>query len=381
VTAHPIRIEGLHASTPGGRFRVEAVVDGHSVWFESQDAALVPAPEAWASAFLIPSLHLHRPLETDPALDRLWASNVSLLAKRARRAWGYRQVRQDFTESAVGAPVPAGRGSGLLFTGGVDSFHALLCSAERPDVLINVHGFDVALADTAHHEAARRSIDAIAAETGKRTLYVRTNLREHPLILDTPWDAAHGGALAAVGHVLGGRLERVAISSSQPRWSVNPWGSHWSTDPLWSSRTVEFVHLDPDIHRLDKVRRIAPHPLVHRHLRVCWHETGPRLNCSRCEKCMLTMLCLAEAGHLADCTVFEPVDLVAFVRSRRRSRWRLPILHLLARSPRLDPELRRELRAMWWRSVLWRSTGIRWSVRIARRMLGLARPRAPGRTA
>lgn len=375
MPARPIRMEMPRATARDGTSRVEALVDGHPVWFESDDAGLVPAPEAWASAFLIPSLHLHRPLELAAALDPLWVSNVTLLAKRARRAWGYRHLRHRFPEAGTPPPAVAGRGGGLFFTGGVDSFHALLCSGERPDVLINVHGFDIALADVARHASARQSIDAIATAMGTRALYMRTNLREHPLIQATPWDATHGGALAAAGHVLGGRLARIAIASSQPRWSVNPWGSHWSTDPLWSSRAVEFVHLDPDIHRLDKIRRIAPHPLVHRHLRVCWTETGPRLNCSRCEKCMLTMLCLAEAGHLADCEVFEQVDLLQFVRSRRRSRWRLPILHQLADSPRLDPELRRALRAMWWRSVLWRSIGIRWSVRLARRVLGIARPR------
>jgi hypothetical protein len=68
------------------------------------------------------------------------------------------------------------------------------------------------------------------------------------------------------------------------------------------------------------------------------------------------------------------VDLLALVRARRRSRWRLPMLHELARSPRLDPELRQALRAMWWRSVLWRSTGIRWGVQTVRRLA--RRPRA-----
>jgi hypothetical protein len=83
---------------------------------------------------------------------------------------------------------------------------------------------------------------------------------------------------------------------------------------------------------------------------------------------MLTMLGLAEAGVLAECTAFEQVDLFELVRARRRSRWRLPMLHELARSPRLDPKLRHALRAMWWRSVLWRSTGIRWGVQAARRL-------------
>jgi hypothetical protein len=375
MPAPPVRIEVPRGSGRATASRVEANVDGVSVWFESDDVPLAPAPEAWASAFLIPALHVRRPLDIEAAMDPQWAANAARLARRACRDWGYgpQLLRLTAAPAPVASP-GADRGRGLFFTGGVDSFHALLCTDEHPDRLVNVHGFDVPLADAARHGAARATIEAVAAATGTRPLFLRTNLREHPLFLEAPWNAAHGGALAAAGHVLSRILRRIAIGSSQPRWSSNPWGSNWRTDPLWSSTALEFVHLDPDLDRLGKIRRIAPHALVREHLRVCWSQSGPRANCSRCEKCMLTMLGLAEAGVLSECTAFEQVDLLALVRARRRSRWRLPMLHELARSPRLDPELRQALRAMWWRSVLWRSTGIRWGVQTVRRLA--RRPRA-----
>lgn len=373
MASPPIRIVRPRAAA-GGAARVEADVDGLPVWFESDDAPLVAAPEAWASAFLIPALHARRPLHVEGTLDPVWAGNTRRLIRQARRDWGY--ARQPLTFETAAPPAPgAARGSGLFFSAGVDSFHALLASGECPDALLYVHGFDVSLSDPERFASARETVAQVAAATGRRAIFLRTNLREHPIVRDTPWDAAHGGALAMAGHVLSGTFARIAIGSSQPRWSPNPWGSHWRTDPLWGTTALTFVHLDPDIDRLEKIRRIAHHPLVHTHLRVCWEQSGRRPNCSRCEKCMLTMLGLAEAGALERCTAFEPVDLLALVRARRRSRWRLPMLHELAGSKRFEPGMRRALRAMWWRSVLWRSTGIRWSVQLARRLVRSVRPR------
>ncbi len=361
MLATPIRIAPPQRSGPG---RVEALVDGHPVWFEADPPddgiPLAAAPEGWASAFVIPALHHRRALVVEGAVDERWAINVRRLAHLARRAWGYRRQALVFDPDGRSGMAPAGCGHGLFFTAGVDSFHALLRSGERVDTLVNVHGFDVAADDHARQRAVRETVDAVAEARGVRTLFLRTNLREHPLFAATPWDAAHGGALAAAGHVLSGVLARVTIASSQARWTVYPWGSNWRTDPLWSSSTIEFVHADPDIDRLAKVQAIAADPLVRRHLRVCWLERGPRHNCSRCEKCMLTMLALETVGARLACETFEPVDLLDLVRTRARSRWRLPMLHEIARAKALDPGLRREVRAMWWRSVLWRSPVLRW---------------------
>jgi hypothetical protein len=376
MTAAPVRIAAPRRTGREGLFRIEAQVDGFPVWFESRDAALMPAPEAWGSLFLLPALHHRRGLALDAAVDPVWAGHMERVRALICRAWRY--PAQTLT---TGGDAPAvadpGRARGLFFTAGVDSFHGLLCTDERPEVLVNVHGFDVALGDAPRQSAAEASIAEIARDTGTRALFLATNLREHPLVRGTPWDAAHGGALAAAGHVLGGALERVAIASSQPRWSANPWGSHWSTDPLWSSASVTFVHLDADLDRLAKIRHIAEHAVVQRHLRVCWTETGARANCSRCEKCMITMLGLLETGHLDACTLFDGRGLYDLVRSRRRSRWRLPMLRELSRSPRLPPDLRRAVRAMWLRSVLWKSPAgpLLRGLAHARRAAGLARRR------
>jgi hypothetical protein len=92
-----------------------------------------------------------------------------------------------------------------------------------------------------------------------------------------------------------------------------PCGSHPETDPLWSNEQLTFVHYGTNARRLDKLKVLADHPLVMRHLRVCWKNAGRQHNCCRCEKCMRTMLMLETFGKLAPFEAFP---------SRRGLIWR-----------------------------------------------------------
>jgi len=82
-------------------------------------------------------------------------------------------------------------------------------------------------------------------------------------------------------------------------------GSRWDLDPLWSSSATEIVHHGADRWRAEKLREIARHEVVRDHLRVCWENRARDANCSRCEKCVRTMLTLAQAGVLEEFRVFD----------------------------------------------------------------------------
>jgi hypothetical protein len=60
-----------------------------------------------------------------------------------------------------------------------------------------------------------------------------------------------------------------------------------------------------DHFREEKIPSIANHPLVRQHLRVCWENRSLSGNCSRCGKCLMTMLALAELGVLDEFPVFD----------------------------------------------------------------------------
>ena len=338
--------------------RVAADVDGAPVWFETRDTPLTAAPEAFGSAFLLPALHQGAPLTLADPVDPEWLANVGELMKIARRWWRYPvlapKVPGAAGSAAAHAPADergAGAGVALFFSGGVDSFYSLLKSGATQDRLVTVQGFDIPLDDHARMAAVEAMLRAVAGARGLRAMVVRTNLRSHPLVQAMPWERSHGGALAAVGHVLGDGVSEVLISSSIARDRTKAWGSHWETDPLFSSSRVRLREIGMELLRRQKLPLIAGEPLVRRHLRVCWENRSPAGNCSRCGKCVITRLLLADCGALDAFPGFEgSATLARDLDALPSYRPSLLTLTDFAASPRLEPEVRRATRALLRRS-------------------------------
>lgn len=293
-----VRIENLNTMSEGTICRASADVEGEPVWFESSDMALRTAPEAFASAFLIPSLAMKADLAIDAPLSPAWLQNTRLLTDIVKKWWGYTPTHSDSHTGKDETLRNGTRASGLLFSGGVDSFYTLLRSRKRIDNLFFIHGYDIRINDQDRMTSFLPSLQAVAGGTGKRLVVIKTNLRSHPLFSSVPWDRTHGGALAAIGHFSTDFIGRFMISSSYPYFFDRPWGSHWKTDPLWSSELLDVLHVGAGLWRSDKLRAIADEPLVRKHLRVCHEHRNSRLNCCLCEKCLRTMLVLAQQGKL-----------------------------------------------------------------------------------
>jgi hypothetical protein len=347
--------------------RVAADVDGVPVWFETTDHALNPAPEALASAFLLPALHHRARLRVADPLDPLWLENVGRLLEVLRRWWRY-PVWMPEAPATVPQPSKSGFRSGraLMFSGGVDSFYSLLASTETPDRLVTVQGFDVGLDDDVRMADVEATLRAVGRDRGLRTVVLRTNLRSHPLLRETPWERAHGGALIAVGHALGATVSEVLISSSIARNRDRSWGSHWLTDPLYSSSRVRFRQVGSEYRRIEKLRHLVNEPLVQHHLRVCWVNRSPSGNCSRCAKCLITRLVLADCGSLDAFPGFDGIATLARDLDRLpRYGDTLRALTELAQSPRLEPDVRRAVQELLRRS----RHAVRPDVRARRAML------------
>jgi hypothetical protein len=345
-----IQVSNIRASFNRGCHRVTADVDGVPLWYESDEAELRTSPEAFGSTLLLPALHRKRRLSFDAPLDAAWLSNVGRLMKVWRGWWGYPELppraepRRDFDKTA--------RETALCFSGGVDSFYSLLHGEHRPDLLVAVHGFDIPLRDRTRMAAFEESLRTVAARAGAKAVVIRTNFREHPAAGRAGlWERAHGGALAAAGHLLAGRVGRLVISSTYPGHNPQPWGSSSLTDHLWSSDRLEVFHCGAEVWREEKLRFLARDPLAREHLRVCWENRSPQGNCSRCGKCLVTMLLLAEFGALDDFTAFDrAADLAGRVNALPYITSYLIKLDKLVRRGGLDPELIEAVRKLIKRS-------------------------------
>ena len=292
----PVAVAQPRSSRRAGLHRATAVVDGQGVWFESADAELVAAPEAFGGAFLVPALHAGRALLIEQPVCATWLGNLRQLEAAFRRLW--------YPQAAAAVALPVERqatrasGTGLCFSGGVDAFHALLTSPRAVDTLVGIGGFDFKLHDRSRAAAVEALVRTVAAATGKRAVFVRTNVKRHPLLRHTPWRRTFAGPLSAVGHLLSGSLGRLIVAGDGLGFVHAEVGSRPDTDPLHGSAALAIEHHAADETRLGKLRTIAGERLVQEHLRVCWKNVQGRLNCGRCEKCVRTMLELEACGQL-----------------------------------------------------------------------------------
>jgi hypothetical protein len=343
-----VRIGPVTASRAERAWRVAADVDGVPVWFESPDVPLRAAPEAPGSAFLLPALHQRARLALADPVDPAWLANLDGLLAIFHR-WWRTPVWSPEARPASAPPNAAAPGAtALFFSGGVDSFYSLLKSGETVDALVSVQGFDVPLADAVRWEGVETTLRAVAAGRGLRAIVVRTNLREHPLFAGIPWERSHGGALAGVAHALDlERLDQVLISSSIARTMDKPWGSHETTDPRFGSGRLRLRDVGMELRRMEKIVALAHEPLVQRHLRVCWENRSPSGNCSRCGKCLMTRLVLADCGTLdAFATLAGTATLARDLDALPADRHHLRSYTQMAASPGLDPEIRRAAAAL-----------------------------------
>lgn len=296
-------VSDLRVEHVAGKIRACALVDGERLWYTCDGAELTAAPEAFGSWLMLPALHSGKRLAIDTPVSETWLRNAATLSGVWTKWWGYRPA-----EIAVATRIdeaPAATDYALAFSCGVDSFHALF-TGQKPDLLVAIQGFDIALDDEFGMMAFASSVEAIAKEIGVRWTTVRTNLRAHrsagrPWL----WERSHGGALASVAHVLGGRIGRFGIAATYSQRNQHPWGSTIETDPLFSSDRVNIEHVGARDHREQKIRILADNALAQSHLRVCWTNLAKSGNCSRCGKCLATMLLLAELGALDDFPVFS----------------------------------------------------------------------------
>ncbi|HVG94937.1 MAG TPA: hypothetical protein VND21_10855 [Planctomycetota bacterium] len=301
----PVRRERV-----ASRDRVSATVDGTPVYFESADAEVAPSVEAFAGPFLLVALERRARLRLDEPPSATWRRNVGDLTALFRRWWGYDGPDPlEGVEARPDGTAPREAAAGQCFSAGIDSFYTLLCSPHPRDVLVAIHGFDIALGDDARMLARAASVRDVARATGRRAVVLRTSIRRHPAMRRLSWDRAHGSILAAAGHALSTSIGSLVIPAS---WGVawdRGWGSHWDGDPLWSSDRLRVVHDDPTLQRWDKVPRIADEPFVFEHLHVCWENRVAARNCGRCEKCLRTRVSFARWGVLERAKAAFATDL------------------------------------------------------------------------
>jgi hypothetical protein len=199
-------------------------------------------------------------------------------------------------------------GSGLLFSGGVDSLTTLVRHhAESPTLFT----FKIKEDYPDRWQRAKSLSSKYAAEYGLENQFIRTNCQRFINvsklsalfgceITDGAWwsGVQHGmgllGLCAPVAYDNG--LSDLHIASSYTEEFNQPWGSHPAIDDkvAWSGTTCH--HDGFELSRQQKIALLASHveqQNTNLPVRVC---TSSGENCSRCEKCCRTIIGLMVAG-------------------------------------------------------------------------------------
>ena len=300
------------------------------------------------SALLLSSVHRQRTLVSEAPLSHVWMENAAQIMAAWKEWWGYvpRPPAAEKAQDSGGTNPKAA----LMFSAGIDSYHSLLCGS-NPDMLVSVHGFDVPLRDTFRMDGLRRALYATAEAHGKRPVVVGSNLREHPSAGKPHlWERSHGGALAGIGHLLSNHIGRVIISASWYAPDEQPWGSHSRTDSLFSANGLSVHHFGSDTRREEKVAAVVSDQTAIKHVRVCYKNTLPDGNCSRCEKCIVTMLHLMEQGVLNESDAFDSRHFAAKVSALRFIHYWYNVSERILKRGRLEPDVERALARLLRRS-------------------------------
>lgn len=277
------------------------------LWFDLPAAAVpddLPA-DVFATALLLPAMAAGLALHVDGPVSSSLVSNLDhvqtlLTSWNARNPWA-RFRRIQLSASHESEPMNEGTTTGLFFTGGVDSLHALLTSPRElghaVDGLLFVQGFDVPIDASALAASVETRLRHAAHDAGLPLHVVRTNLRQltDPIV---SWDMLHGAALAAAGHVASRGIRRWLISSSDAYLSDAVYGTAAALDPLWSRTGLDFCTAGLDLDRATKLEALVDEPLAHHHLIVCWQNRAEATNCGRCAKCVRTCLQLLSLDAL-----------------------------------------------------------------------------------
>ncbi len=263
---------------------------------------------SFLAAVLLPCMKTGENIYVDGPVSEQFLANTNEIMKLLIK-WqvGLSRIKIRVKETTVDTFKP--RYTGSFFTAGVDSFYTYLRNKNKKTTkishLIIVHGFDVPLSNKPFFNKVKTTVEKVAAEEKVHAVVLETNLGE---IIEKRlvWDFAHGGALAAVALFLRKQMKNMLIPGAVRNDQLFPYGTHPELDVLWSTETLKVKSDGGEHDRMGKVTSlVSKSPLALKYLRVCTQNLEGKYNCSRCYKCLMTMIYLAGSNALSQSKTFE----------------------------------------------------------------------------
>lgn len=313
-------IRPLASAFPG---RLEYLIDGNELWFESSEPDWIPEGRGEAALFaILPKAMQHgRSIVVDADID-------PALLDAAQHELQSILMQQDPSLSRVNisahnlSPLNCGYRIATGMSCGVDSLStAISYTGIRSPSITDLLFFDVGSHGGSQELFFCRLARAkTAANDFKLPLNsVRSNIVDYLASGFEQHNTLYNAA-AAFSICKGIGTYLYASSFSYTDLYVGPCENTAYADPvllgLLSCSAMRFISALPSLTRVQKTELIAPSSIAKRHLNVCVRPIQGACNCSQCKKCARTLLTLQLLDRLNG---FEQVfDLPSFTQIKSR---------------------------------------------------------------
>jgi len=205
---------------------------------------------------------------------------------------------------------------GTTFSGGIDSLFTIWKhlpeNQSNPNYQVThgifIRGFDILHSENENYQQLFRQYTQQASEIGLELIELDTNMLSigHTRV---QLNEFYGPFIVSTGLVLSQLFRRFYIPSSGDYHMLQH--TAYSADPLadgfLSTDTMEIIHHGSTSYRVEKVEQIANWDIPQKTLWVCLNAKFEETtwNCSRCEKCVRTMIPLYALDVLDKYKTFE----------------------------------------------------------------------------
>ena len=249
------------------------------------------------------------------AVEEFFLRNVSHAASQYGH-WFHKLRVPKISNPSHAGRAPRGGGFAAFCSGGVDgSFSVYRHTRNNPaDVSRSReqdlgHAYHVLYSDEpegiAGHGKAADALAEATASWGVQLIRVYTNIYLFaPVQTQNYAMVSHGAAFASLAHALSAETGATLLASSHTDGYYHPYGSTPEVDPMFSSGSMAFINDGGHYTRAEKVECLCGDAAARRALNVCDRRApmADYKNCSRCHKCLRTMITIDLYGKAGAAT-------------------------------------------------------------------------------
>ncbi len=268
--------------------------------------------EGFISLILPYAINENIEIETKYTVDKTYYDNIKNILKKYEE-WN----PQKNINLRIHAPIKKkklvfnrpNRKSLCSFTGGVDSFFTLIENNNSIGGLMYVQNFDVFDSQNKLLDSVLKMVRSVSQKYNKQVIICNSNIRKEFPRRFSPYFGwgkyLHGPALMCLAYPLSPTYKHYFIPGTGKSSISMQWGSSHHIDHHNSSSFFYISH-SGDHDRYDKLKiMLGKDTFPLEHLKVCYKNKNQAYNCSKCEKCYRTIICIYLLGYKDKMKTFD----------------------------------------------------------------------------